>query len=160
MAMMAGDVSEEQDYDTAAVVGVPGEGLVHSPVARLLALVKVQHEATGWGVSVRMDWTVGDVAQAEDTARRSPRVIAPFAGQSRLEEQQLHSRMAVIAGAAVEEHAVQSAAVREFPAIATGKTLDARPWDSQKRQARRSVVVSAAHAEDNPADQSLEGMSW
>ena len=108
---------------------------------------------------MRMVWIAGDAAQAEDMARRSPWVIEQRAG--RLEEQRLHLRGAVADGTAVEERAVQSEAVQELRAVAMGKMLDARPWDDNpKHQARRSAVVSAAHAEDSPADQSLEGTSW
>ena len=156
VAMKLGDAPEQQDY--TAVVGVPGEGPVHKPIARHLVLANVQLEATELGPSVRMGWTAGDAAHAEDTAERS---IEQLAGESRREEQRLRLRRAVTDGAAVEEHIVRSEAVQEFLATATETTLDALPWDdSPKRQARRSAVVSAAHAEDNPAGQTLAGMSW
>jgi hypothetical protein len=146
--------------DGSAVAEALVEGLVHNSFARHLVLAKVHLEATGLGASVRMDWTAGDAAQAEDTVRRSLCVTEPLAAESRLEEQRLHSGKGVTDDAAVEEHAVQTEAVREYLAIALGKTLDARPWDSPKHQARRSVVVSAAHAEDSPGGQTLEGKSW
>jgi len=152
------DASGEQ-HRTALVEALV-EGHVHNQFARRLVLEKVHLVATGLGASVRMDWTAGDAAQAEDTARQLLWVTEPFAAESRLEEQRLHSGKGVADDAAVEEHAVQSEAVRESLVTALGKTPDARPWDSPKHQARRFVVVSAAHAEDSPVDQTLEGKSW